>query len=663
MASLNIKSVIEQVDLVEYAEKFTALSKSGSQYRGVCPICHHGNESEFVVYNHRSFHCFGCGASGDVINLIEHVKQVDFFNAVELLAEELNIDIKRDTSYIKRKSISNKYKDFVAKCNANVKIVEDYLTKQRGLRAETIKEFELGANEQGNVVIPFVDENNRYVGIALRKFEGSPKYVNSKNNELFTKAEFLFNLRGAKSKLNNELYLDELYLVEGFFCAMTLHQEGYAAASYNSSQLSKQQCSKLQKLHETHPELTVVLIPDNDGVAYPLLAKSRRNIINYAPDVPFMVLLLPKGIKDVNDLYSSGRFNEFEDAPYIGLDEFVIRIELDKCSSVEAERKIAEKFIRDVKDPVTIDNIATYLSVRWHIDKQVARDFLKVSQTEPSLKDDFKTPEQCYAETRAMLTDKRLQYGITALDEGIRGGGRRKDVTFIGASAGAGKTFLTVQMCVDMVVRQGKNAVYFSMEMSAGALYERVLSNLLEKNTEDVDRLIRDGDSLVEQCLNKLKEHLYVVDKNGLTIQQVDAYVKEANAKLFDGALDVVFIDYIQYMRGCAEYQILAETAKGMKPLAKDNNIHVVVISQLNRGSRTWEKPNLGDLKGGGDLEASADNVFLMWRPGTNPKLDPRELDFIKNDVMLCVAKARNGSTINEMSLVIDPNTSRMKVK
>ena len=658
MASLNIKSVIEQVDLVEYAEKFTNLSQCGSQFRGVCPICHHGNDSEFVVYNHRSFHCFVCGASGDIINLIECIKQVDFFNAVESLAEELNIDIQRDHSYVKRKSISNKHKDFVAKCKANVNTVEDYLTKKRGLRAETIKEFELGANEQGNVVIPFIDENNRYVGIALRKFEGNPKYVNSKNNELFTKAEFLFNLRGAKSKLNNELYL-----VEGYFCAMTLHQEGYAAAAYNSSQLSKQQCTKLQKLHETHPELTVVIIPDNDGVAYPLLAKTRRNIINYAPDVPFMVLLLPKGIKDVNDLYTAGRFNEFEEAPFIGLDEFVIHLELDKCSSVDAERKVAEKFIRDVKDPITVDNIATFLSKRWTIDKQVVCEFLKVSQNTRSLKEDFKTPEQCYEETRAMLLDKRLQYGITALDEGIRGGGRRKDVTFIGASAGAGKTFLTVQMCVDMVVRQGKNAIYFSMEMSAGALYERVLANLLEKSTEELDHLVRDNDPIVEQCLSKLKEHLYVVDKNGLTIQQVDAYVKEANAKLFDGNLDVVFIDYIQYMRGCAEYQVLAETAKGMKPLAKDNNIHVVVISQLNRGSRTWEKPNLGDLKGGGDLEASADNVFLMWRPGTNPKLDPRELDFIKNDVMLCVAKARNGSTINEMCLLIDPKTSRMRVK
>ena len=656
--SFNIKNVIEKVDLVEYAEKFTDLTKCGSQFRGVCPICRHGNESEFVIYNHRSFHCFVCGVSGDVINLIEHVNHVDFFTAVETLAEELNIDIKKDASYVRRKSISNKHRDFVSKCKANVKTVEDYLIKQRGLRAETIEEFELGANEQGNVVIPFVDSNNRYVGVALRKFEGNPKYVNSKNNELFQKAEFLFNMRGARARLKNTLFL-----VEGYFCAMTLHQEGLAAVAYNSSQVSKQQCAVLQRLHETYPELTVVLVPDNDDVAYPLVAKTRRNFRNAAPDVPVEVLMLPDGAKDVNDLYTQGRFEEFKTAPITDLDEFVLFYELEKCASLVAERKVVEKFAKDVSDPISLDGIADMLADRWSLEKKVVREFLKVSQSAKSLREDFKNPFQCYEETREMLTDERLQYGITALDEGVRGGGRRKDVTFIGASAGAGKTFLTVQMCVDMVVRQFKNAVYFSMEMSAGALYERVLSNLLEKDVEEVDRLIRNGDPIVEKCLDKLKEHLYVVDKNGLTIAQVDEYVKEAKAKLFDGALDVIFIDYIQYMRGCAEYQVLAETAKGMKPLAKENNIHVVVISQLNRGSRTWEKPNLGDLKGGGDLEASADNVFLMWRPGSNPKLDPREYEMIKNDVMLSVAKARNGSTINEITLQIDPSTSRMRVK
>ena len=93
----------------------------------------------------------------------------------------------------------------------------------------------------------------------------------------------------------------------------------------------------------------------------------------------------------------------------------------------------------------------------------------------------------------------------------------------------------------------------------------------------------------------------------------------------------------------------------------------------MNRGANTWDKPNLGNLKGGGDLEASADNVFLLWRPYSDPKkttdketgapLDHRYIADMKNEVMLCVAKARNGASIEDITLVIDPNTSRIKVK
>ena len=546
MSKVNIKSAIEQVDLVEYASKYTTLNESGSQYRGKCPICNHGNETEFVVYDHKSFYCFVCGAGGDVINLLRAVHHVDFYAAIDILAEELNIDILRDEEYIKRKTLSMRYKEVVKDCKRRVDVVRDYLMKKRGLTEETIKEFQLGSNDHGDVVIPYIDENDRNVGLAIRRFEGNPKYKNSKNNELFTKAAFLYNLRGAKKLLKN----NDLYLVEGYFCAMTLHQQGYAAVAYNSSQISKQQCEVLKKIHKIRPTMTMFIVPDNDGVAYPMLEKTRRNIKNVAPEVPFQVVVLPHGIKDVNELYTSvGRENfedEFLGLPTTGLDGFVLKSKLDECKTQEAQRKVTEIFIKEVDDPLTAEEIAEYLSKRWKVDKKVVREFLKVSQNAVSLREDFKSPEQCYEETRMMLTDARLQYGITALDEGLRGGGRRKDVTFIGASAGAGKTFLTVQMCIDMVVRQRKNAIYFSMEMAAGALYERVISNLLGKSTEKVEEMIKENDPLVERLLEKLKEHLYVVDKNGLTIVDVDKYVKEANAKMFEGKLDVIFIDYIQ---------------------------------------------------------------------------------------------------------------------
>ena len=96
------------------------------------------------------------------------MEQVDFFTACEILADELNVDISQDEGYVKRKSIVNYNEEAAETYHKNVKVVQDYLTKERGLTEKTINAFTLGADNHGNVFIPFVDTNGRYVGYALR---------------------------------------------------------------------------------------------------------------------------------------------------------------------------------------------------------------------------------------------------------------------------------------------------------------------------------------------------------------------------------------------------------------------------------------------------------------------------------------------------------------
>lgn len=644
------------MDLVEYAEKYTDLTRQGDVYRGVCPVCQHDNNSEFVVYDHKTYHCWACGSSGDVINLIRDKFRLDFYSAAEKLAEEMNVDLTHDKGYQARKEATNKMQEWARNCQRNLKVVKDYLYKKRNLTDKTVEYFQLGADEHGNVSIPLIDENGRYVSWAVRRFEGSPKYLTGKNNEIFTKAEFLFNMRGAKEHLTNVLYL-----VEGFFCAMSLYQAGLSAVAYNSSQPSKQHIQKLAGLLKYHPELTVVLVPDNDGVAYPLVSKVRKNLLRYVPDLPVEVLMLPAGTKDVNDFFTAGGTREgFEALSKEPIDLFVLKQELAKCSSRTAERKVVEAYSKTVKDNLTLLQIADYLAEKWQTPAEAVSDYLKVSREGVQLDEDFKDPDTCIAEAVKMLKEPVMQYGIQTLDEGIRGAGRRKDVTIIGACSAVGKTFLVVCMAADMVVRQRKHILFFSMEMSAGALYERLIACLLKRPSDIVDKMLIEGDPLAYNVLEKLREYIYVVDKNGLTIEEIDAYIKTANSKMFDGNLDCIFIDYLQYMKGCSEYQVLAETAKGLKPLAKNNNIHVIALSQLNRGVNPWERPDVGKLKGGGDLEASADEVLLLWRPERDPMLMPEEREIKKNKVMCAIGKARNGARIDETELVFDPATSRI---
>ena len=650
--------MVSQVDLVDYAEKFTDLTKQGSIYRGVCPICKHDNNTEFAVYDHKTYHCWACGSGGDVINLIRDKDGVDFYTAVEKLADEMNVDIARDVGYTKRKETVNFREQKAKEAHKRVNVVKDYLQKERGLSSDSIDYFMLGADGNGNVTIPFVDVNGRYVDWAIRRFEGNPKYLTNKNDEIFTKAEYLYNLRGAKKLLHNQLYL-----VEGFFCAMSLHQIGKAAVAYNSSQPSKQHLQQIGELQKVYEELTVTIVPDNDGVAYPLVEKVRKNVLRYAPNLPVEILLLPDGVKDVNEYFAKGGTSDgFDSLPTMSMDLFVLIGKLNKCASVVAERKVVEAYTRSIRDNLLLFHIADYLSDRWKADKKAVQDFLNVSIDGVCLEEDLKDPETCMTETIQMLKEPAMQYGVPVLDEGIRGAGRRKDVTIVGGQSGTGKTFFTVGMAADMVVRQRKNIVFFSMEMSAGALYERVLGYLLQKSSDTVDAMLLARDELVLNVLEKLQDHLYVVDKNGLSMEEIDMYVKEANAKKFDGNLDCIFIDYIQYMKGMSVYETFAETVKGLKPLAKDNNIHVVALSQLNREAKPWDKPDMGKLKGGGDLEASADEILLMWRPGLDPMLVPEEMAMKKNVVMLAVGKARHGSQIEEIEMVLDKDSSRIRL-
>ena len=229
--------------MVDFAEKYTDLQKQGDVYRGVCPVCQHDNNSEFVVYDHKTYHCWACGSSGDVINLLRDKYKLDFFAAAEKLADIMNVDLTHDKGYKARKEAVNKRQEWAENCKRNLKVVKDYLNKKRGLSDLSIEYFQLGADEYGNVSIPLIDANGRYVSWAVRRFEGQPKYLTGKNDEIFTKSDFLFNLRGAKEKLTNTLYM-----VEGFFCAMSLYQAGLAGVAYNSSQPSKQHIQKVSTL-------------------------------------------------------------------------------------------------------------------------------------------------------------------------------------------------------------------------------------------------------------------------------------------------------------------------------------------------------------------------------------------------------------------------------
>ena len=153
---------------------------------------------------------------------------------------------------------------------------------------------------------------------------------------------------------------------------------------------------------------------------------------------------------------------------------------------------------------------------------------------------------------------------------------------------------------------------------------------------------------MYQKVADVLQKYLYIVDKNSLSIDDIDDYLQVANTNVFDEPVDIVCVDYYQYLKGTTDYSDDSKTARKMKEIAKDNNIVLVMLSQFTKASQNIDKgrfkePTQNDLKGAGDIGASADVIYLIWRPALMGNLSEIEREQQKYLTLLKVAKARKG--------------------
>jgi DNA primase len=261
-----ISEVHSKVEIVDFVSQYVKLKKQGSNFVGLCPF-HHEKTPSFVVSSAKQiFHCFGCGASGDVIKFAMMIENIEFKDALSKLAKIANIPLP-DFSV---KGASKTDKDEIKAVNSAVwkyykeslsKDVLEYLTN-RGLKNETIDKFGFGfalddprslivylgesgfsnnqiiksgnfkRNDEGRVVpyfwnriiIPIFDVNGSVIGFSGRSFDGhDPKYLNSPDTAIFKKGAVLYPLNFTKDAIRES---KEAIIVEGYFDAIILYQEG-----------------------------------------------------------------------------------------------------------------------------------------------------------------------------------------------------------------------------------------------------------------------------------------------------------------------------------------------------------------------------------------------------------------------------------------------------
>ena len=265
-SSSAIENLKSQVNIVDVVGRTVPLKRAGSNHKGVCPF-HNEKTPSFVVSEQKQiFTCFGCGATGDVIEYVKRYYNLDFAEAVEKLAGEYGIPMEKK-GYDENRSIyyqTNKlaagffYRSFTERANKGYAYM-----KRRGITPAVLKKFGIGyADEQwdslyryllsqgidkkimvelglvsegrngkcydkfrNRVIFPIINTGGKVIGFGGRAIdpEDNPKYLNSPESKVFQKKNNLYGLNLSRQSVGKENYI---ILVEGYMDVIGLYQSG-----------------------------------------------------------------------------------------------------------------------------------------------------------------------------------------------------------------------------------------------------------------------------------------------------------------------------------------------------------------------------------------------------------------------------------------------------
>lgn len=346
-----VNEIILRVNIADVISEYVTLKRVGSYKMGCCPFHNEKTPSFSVDENRKTYLCFSCHESGNVITFIQKKMGLSFGEAVRMLAKRINIDVedefdddyhkgvkeKREKLYSLFKDAANEY--YKVLWTEKGKVGLDYL-KSRNLTNDTIKKFGLGfapkdygfmykiMKEKGyeddilfesklfrvyndkpadtfynRVMFPLVDVLKHVVGFQSRSLEANPeirKYVNSEDNLVFHKRSFLYAMNYAN--LSQENYY---ILCEGNMDAITLHQSGFdSAIATMGTAFNEKQIALLKRKPKK-----IYLCQDTDKAGVQAIISSYRMLDK--ENIETYVLNL-KPAKDVDELINKYGVEEFK---------------------------------------------------------------------------------------------------------------------------------------------------------------------------------------------------------------------------------------------------------------------------------------------------------------------------------------------------------------
>ncbi len=336
-----IDDIKNRLDVVEVIGAFVKLSKAGVNYKGLCPFHKEKTPSFMVSPERQIFHCFGCGEGGDVFKFIMKYENLDFSDALRVLAKQAGVELKKEDPRVKNEisklhEITEAALDYFVKYLKATPIAFDYLRK-RGLKDKTIDFWQLGFAPDGRdglnqyllkkgfkqddilktglaiksvknpglyfdrfrsrIIFPIFDNQDRIVGFTGRifgqeKYENEPKYLNSPESPIFNKGKILYGFSKNKKGIREK---SEAILVEGQMDFLMSWQDGLDnVIATSGTALTEDQLRLLKRMAKT---LVVAYDMDEAG----RMATERAIDLAKGFDFTVYVLSLPESLKDLAD--------------------------------------------------------------------------------------------------------------------------------------------------------------------------------------------------------------------------------------------------------------------------------------------------------------------------------------------------------------------------
>ncbi len=296
------ESVVEDIkaknDIADVVSAYVTLKRAGANMNGLCPF-HNEKTPSFTVFNAtQTYHCFGCGAGGDVVTFVRRIENLDYVEALRFLAKRVGIAIPEDgrkTGDVSRSRILELNRAAARFFFDSLKGSPEALGyfSKRQLSAETVRHFGLGyapgykslynamrakgftdsellasklfgKNERGmfsyfrnRVMFPILDTSGSVIAFGGRVLDNSePKYLNSPDTAVFKKSRNLFALNFARNAVKER----ELILCEGYMDVIALHAAGFENAVATLGTALTQEQARLMKRYAD----TVILSYDSD---------------------------------------------------------------------------------------------------------------------------------------------------------------------------------------------------------------------------------------------------------------------------------------------------------------------------------------------------------------------------------------------------------------